>query len=50
MVCGSCAAKVYRLTLELRLIVSNFQQIKDMLMVNAIMASVFEMGQEFHEI
>jgi hypothetical protein len=31
-------------------IISNFQQIKEMLTVNAGMASVFEMGQEFHEI
>jgi hypothetical protein len=50
MVCGSWAGKVARLTLQLRHIVSNFQQITDMLLVNAGMVSVFEMGQGFHEI
>jgi hypothetical protein len=49
-VCGSWAGKVARLPLDLRHIVSNFQQIEEMLMVNAVMASVFEMGQGFHEI
>jgi hypothetical protein len=31
-------------------IISNFQQIKEMLLVNGVMASVFEMGQAFHKI
>jgi hypothetical protein len=31
-------------------IMSNFQQIKEMLMVNAVMVSVFEMGQGFQKI
>jgi hypothetical protein len=31
-------------------IISNFPQIKEMLLVNAGMASVFVMGQEFHQI
>jgi hypothetical protein len=31
-------------------IISNFQQLKEMLMVNVVMAEIFEMGQGFQKI
>jgi hypothetical protein len=45
--CCCWREKVVRLIFELRRIVSSFWRIKEMLMVNGVMASVFEMGQGF---